>query len=149
MIPCYLPALDLIKITSFNLFDYRLVFNSSVCNTWKPINKIKASGTYNFIEYSIENTKQFFFIITLSSLCFMSTGDIIITTLPPIPTIGLTKCDIEELMERTYNVMLAHYTQTSKEVQDKFQIQQMQRGGKGNSDKLLKSDNIIDDYANK
>lgn len=45
--------------------------------------------------------------------------------------------------------MLAHYTQTSKEVQEKFKIQQMQRGGKGNSDKLIKADNIIDDFSNK
>lgn len=52
-------------------------------------------------------------------------------------------------MERTYNVMLAHYTQTSKEVQEKFKIQQMQQGGKGNADKLIKADNIIDDYTNK
>lgn len=52
-------------------------------------------------------------------------------------------------MEKTYNVMLAHYTQTSKEVQEKFKIQQMQQGGKGNSDKLIKADNIIDDYSNK
>lgn len=52
-------------------------------------------------------------------------------------------------MQRTYNVMLAHYTLTSKEVQEKFKIQQIQQGGKGNSDKLFKSDNIIDDYSNK
>lgn len=52
-------------------------------------------------------------------------------------------------MEKTYNVMLAHYTQTSKEVQEKFKIQQMQLGGKGDVDKLIKGDNIIDDYTNK
>ncbi|XP_037038270.1 1-acyl-sn-glycerol-3-phosphate acyltransferase alpha [Bradysia coprophila] len=79
----------------------------------------------------------------------MTSGDIIITTLPPIPTIGLTKSDVEELMERTYNIMLAHYTQTSKEVQEKFKIQQMQHGDKGSSNKLIESDNIIDDYSNK
>lgn len=45
--------------------------------------------------------------------------------------------------------MLAHYTQTSNEVQDKFKIQQMQQGCKGNADKLIKADNIIDDYTNK
>lgn len=79
---------------------------------------------------------------------FFNQGDIIITTLPPIPTTGLTKLDVEELMERTYNVMLTHYTQTSKEVQEKFKMQQIQQGG-GNLDKLIKSDNIIDDYSNK
>lgn len=52
-------------------------------------------------------------------------------------------------MERTYNLMLTHYKQTSKEVQEKFKIQQMQQGGKGNLEKLIKADNIIDDYSNK
>lgn len=52
-------------------------------------------------------------------------------------------------MERTYNVMLAHYTQSSKEVQERFQIQQMQHKGRGNADKLIKADNIIDDYTDK
>lgn len=52
-------------------------------------------------------------------------------------------------MERTYNVMLAHYTQTSREVQQKFNIHRMEHGGKGSSDKLFESDNIIDDYSNK
>lgn len=45
--------------------------------------------------------------------------------------------------------MLTHYKQTSKEVQEKFKIQQMQQGGKGNLEKLIKADNIIDDYTNK
>lgn len=44
--------------------------------------------------------------------------------------------------------MLAHYKQTSKEVQERFKIQQIQQGDKGHFEKLIKGDNIIDDYSN-
>jgi hypothetical protein len=45
------------------------------------------------------------------------TGNIIITTLPPIKTEGLCKSDVEDLMNRTRAIMLEAFTITSKEVQ--------------------------------
>jgi hypothetical protein len=45
------------------------------------------------------------------------TGNIIITTLPPIKTEGLCKNDVEDLMNRTRAIMLEAFTITSKEVQ--------------------------------
>jgi len=53
--------------------------------------------------------------ISFSVLC--CTGNIIITTLPPIKTEGLCKSDVEELMNRTRAIMLQAFTVTSKEVQ--------------------------------
>ncbi|PNF32262.1 hypothetical protein B7P43_G17612 [Cryptotermes secundus] len=44
-------------------------------------------------------------------------GNIIITTLPPIKTEGLCKSDVEDLMNRTRATMLEAFTVTSKEVQ--------------------------------
>ncbi|XP_063704013.1 1-acyl-sn-glycerol-3-phosphate acyltransferase alpha-like [Culicoides brevitarsis] len=43
-------------------------------------------------------------------------GKVIITTLPPIMTIGLKIDDIEDLMERTRNIMIKTYNETSKEI---------------------------------
>lgn len=48
------------------------------------------------------------------------TGDIIVTTLPPIPTVGLTKNDVEDLMERTYQVMLAQYNLSTAELEQRI-----------------------------
>lgn len=48
----------------------------------------------------------------------LDSGHIIITTLPPIPTAGLTKIDIDHLIQRTYDVMNKEYQITSKEVAD-------------------------------
>lgn len=44
------------------------------------------------------------------------------TALPPIPTVGLTKDDVEDLMNRTYQVMLAQYNLSSAEVQANAQL---------------------------
>ncbi|PSN36827.1 hypothetical protein C0J52_25020 [Blattella germanica] len=44
-------------------------------------------------------------------------GNIIITTLPPIKTEGLSKGDVEDLMNRTRSIMLEAFTVTTKEVQ--------------------------------
>lgn len=45
------------------------------------------------------------------------TGKIIVTSLPPISTIGLTKDNIADLMNHTYDVMRAQFLLTSAEVQ--------------------------------
>lgn len=45
-------------------------------------------------------------------------GNIIITTLPPIPTEGLTPEDVEELMEKTRNQMNEVFVRTSNEVKE-------------------------------
>lgn len=47
-----------------------------------------------------------------------NSGRIIVTTLPPIQTAGLTKEHLEELMQHTYNAMNAVFQQISKEVSD-------------------------------
>lgn len=52
----------------------------------------------------------------------ISAGNIIVTTLPPIPTIGLTKDDVEDLMNRTYQVMLTQFKLSSAEVQANDQL---------------------------
>lgn len=46
----------------------------------------------------------------------LNSGHIIITTLPPIPTAGLTKYDLDQLMQHTYDTMNQVYQITSKEV---------------------------------
>lgn len=69
-------------------------------------------------------------------------GKIIITTLPAIPTEGLTTNDIESLMERTHKLMNEQYKITSNEIQQCFTIEQ-QQGKNINNEKLLKTDNII------
>jgi len=42
-------------------------------------------------------------------------GEIIITALPEIPTVGLTANDVNDLMQRTRNLMIETYKETSKE----------------------------------
>lgn len=80
----------------------------------------------------------------------LTNGNIIITTLPPIPTKGLTKADVEELMNRTYETMYQHFKLTSNEVQQKYQLQQQTHAAGGtltNREKLFKSDVIFDEYS--
>lgn len=62
-------------------------------------------------------------------------GDIIVTTLPPISTEGLTRDDIESLMEKTRNAMLEVYRETSTEVQDRLKLKFQQE----NKDILIKT----------
>lgn len=50
-----------------------------------------------------------------------------IDTLPPIPTTGLTKADVETLMAHTYDVMLKQFNASSKEVQIQYNLQQEQQ----------------------
>lgn len=73
-------------------------------------------------------------------------GNIIITTLPPIPTKGLTKDDVEELMNRTYEAMHQHFKLTSTEIQARHQLQQQTQGTVANREKLFKSDVLFDEY---
>lgn len=77
----------------------------------------------------------------------LTNGNIIITTLPPIPTKGLTKVDVEELMNRTYEAMYQHFKLTSNEVQQRYQLQQQTQGTLANREKLFKSDVIFDEYS--
>lgn len=46
----------------------------------------------------------------------LNSGHIIVTTLPPIPTAGLSKMDLDQLIQHTYDVMNHAYQLTSKEV---------------------------------
>ncbi|KAK2584649.1 hypothetical protein KPH14_006996 [Odynerus spinipes] len=62
--------------------------------------------------------------VVFSSYYFLSneekrfdSGHIVITTLPLIPTKGLTKDDVEALMEKTRNVMSDVFHATSREIQ--------------------------------
>lgn len=48
----------------------------------------------------------------------LNSGHIIITTLPPIPTAGLTKYDIDQLIQHTYDVMNKEFQLTSNEVRE-------------------------------
>lgn len=48
----------------------------------------------------------------------LNSGNVIISTLPPIPTSGLTKIDIDHLIEQTYDAMNKEFQITSKEVAD-------------------------------
>ncbi|XP_040161729.1 1-acyl-sn-glycerol-3-phosphate acyltransferase beta-like isoform X1 [Anopheles arabiensis] len=45
-------------------------------------------------------------------------GHVIIDTLEPIPTAGLTKADLDQLIERTRTAMLARYEELNREVDD-------------------------------
>lgn len=46
-------------------------------------------------------------------------GKVVVTTLPPIPTEGLTKDDIEALMTKSRDVMMEVFTKTSEETKPK------------------------------
>lgn len=48
----------------------------------------------------------------------LDSGKIIISTLPPISTIGLNKADLDKLMSHTYDVMNNEFQLTTKEVVD-------------------------------
>ncbi|XP_053665035.1 1-acyl-sn-glycerol-3-phosphate acyltransferase beta-like [Anopheles marshallii] len=43
-------------------------------------------------------------------------GHVIIDTLEPIPTVGLTKADLDQLIDRTRNAMLAKYEELNREI---------------------------------
>lgn len=51
-----------------------------------------------------------------------NSGNIIITTLAPIQTAGLTKIDLDRLMQHTYDVMNKEYLLTTKEVFDQLEL---------------------------
>lgn len=51
-------------------------------------------------------------------------GKIIITALPPIPTAGLTKNDLDSLMKTTFDAMNKEYQLTSNEIAEKFKLTQ-------------------------
>lgn len=45
-------------------------------------------------------------------------GKVIVTPLPPIPTEGLTSDDVDKLIERTREVMIATFQEVNKEVKE-------------------------------
>lgn len=51
-------------------------------------------------------------------------GKIIVTALPPIPTVGLTKNDLDGLMQDTYDVMNKEYQLVSNEIAEQFKLTQ-------------------------
>lgn len=51
-------------------------------------------------------------------------GKIIVTALPPIPTVGLTKHDIDGLMQNTFDVMNREYQLVSNEIAEQFKLTQ-------------------------
>lgn len=59
----------------------------------------------------------------------LNSGHIIISTLPPIPTAGLTKSDLDQLIERTFEAMNKEYQRTSQEVIEELELskQSMQK----------------------
>lgn len=52
----------------------------------------------------------------------LNSGRIIISTLSPIPTAGLSKIDLDNLMQRTYDAMNKEYQLITKEIQDDFKL---------------------------
>lgn len=50
----------------------------------------------------------------------LDSGHIIVSTLPPIPTAGATKDDLEDLMQRTYDAMNQVFEVTSAEVAEEY-----------------------------
>lgn len=47
-------------------------------------------------------------------------GHIVITILPPIPTEGMTKASLSELIEKSRNAMQDVYTKSSEEMKTKY-----------------------------
>lgn len=57
----------------------------------------------------------------------LNSGHMIITALPPIPTVGLTKLDLDLLINRTYDVMNQEYQSTSNELIHEFESERSMR----------------------
>lgn len=53
-----------------------------------------------------------------------NSGKIIIKTLPPISTVGLTKADLDQLMAHTYDIMNTEYHLISNEIAEQFKLSQ-------------------------
>ncbi|KAL5275420.1 hypothetical protein ACFFRR_001350 [Megaselia abdita] len=58
----------------------------------------------------------------------LNAGQVIISTLPAIPTKGLTKDDVAVLIEKVHDQMSAVYKETSEEVLNKVSLQQKNTG---------------------
>lgn len=71
-----------------------------------PILPVVFSSYRSFLD---DNQRQF------------NSGHVIITTLPPIQTAGLTKIDLDHLMQHTYDVMNKEFLLTTKEVFDELE----------------------------
>lgn len=59
----------------------------------------------------------------------LNSGKIIISTLPPISTAGLDKSDLDELMQRTYDIMNREYQRITNEVHDEIKNAQALANG--------------------
>ncbi|XP_021704643.1 1-acyl-sn-glycerol-3-phosphate acyltransferase alpha [Aedes aegypti] len=68
----------------------------------------------------------------------LNNGHVIVTTLEPIETKGLTSDDIPELMERVRNVMMDTFKATTKEVENKYSVNSTKNGGVGLSGSKLR-----------
>lgn len=55
----------------------------------------------------------------------LNAGNIIVTTLPPIPTLGLTKSDLPELIDRVHYMMSDTFKQSSDEILQRYASQTM------------------------
>lgn len=49
-------------------------------------------------------------------ILILSTGKVVITTLPPIPTKGMTRDDIDQLSELARQQMIQVFNETSKQL---------------------------------
>lgn len=72
-----------------------------------PILPVVFSSYRSFLD---DNQRQF------------NSGHIIITTLPPIQTAGLTKIDLDHLMQHTYDVMNKEFLLTTNEVFEELEM---------------------------
>lgn len=59
----------------------------------------------------------------------LNRGKVIISTLPPIPTTGMTKADLDTLMQHTYDVINHEYHRITNEVHEQFRLAQEQNKG--------------------
>lgn len=62
----------------------------------------------------------------------LNNGHVIVTTLEPIETKGLTNDDIPELMERVRNIMIQTFRATTKEVENKYSVKSAKNSKGGN-----------------
>lgn len=65
----------------------------------------------------VENRKTIYYHYKIELIKILFLGNIVITTLPPIETAGMSKSDVEQLMRSTRESMLEVFRATSKEVQ--------------------------------
>lgn len=70
----------------------------------------------------------------------LNPGNIILTTLPPISTEGLSKDDLPELMEKVHKLMQETFKQTSNEVLQRYAANTLNKSKKSSLDSLISSE---------